>query len=1309
MAISLSGMERHVLAVAAVCVAVMAVLHEVMQLKEIGGIMEAQYFEGAEDYYAVLGVKDTSTQQEIETAYKRATSQFHSRNLDDDLRKTRAKIVTAHEQLSNKILRDSYDKRRRIVTYVGMAIKGALIAVVLAGAILANMKLLRFLSSKGFTAAMSRYLGIALSFEAKLRRSLKKVHISVEVTLNRDNLDARLGMELLPPRPAANGMIGLEVANVVPGGVADSCNQAIRAARLGEAEPLTWWSSSEVHAGDVITSVNGASRPEKMMEEMKSSTSLRLTMHRSLLKLLPWIVEVDLSRQESTERWGCQLGVAADSSDTLEVSTDEFSGALQRWNEANLALKVRRGDRIVAVNRDFRVQNMSQHMKNPAALASKWLIVRGAFADTTVPSEVVCGPFRKTSVNDKLGIRIGNALDKPVHGHVIEAGAAEGVTVVKEVRAGYVVDTWNTSGCGPKVEVGAAVISVNNKTDPSVFASELSKHIVSLRLRPVRGSKVVPMETMPGWETPLAGGQHLADGGSDSRPSSAGPAVAPAASETAAARLLPLRLDAEEEPPFIFRLLSWFIPSRWFKRSFEVCLRSSLAKLRCEFNVEVNRGEGDKLGLNLQPARDSMGGFVIAEIDANSLIGEHNLRVTGRNPAVQISDRLVQVNGRADLPGIVEEVKNQSNTRLQLRFSRKAAEAAPGVWEAEVERRPDEGWGMELKEHVPTGGRPGSGCLRIEGIQPGGAVDRWNTVGSGAGSSWVIEPGDWIVAAAPAVGHNETVKKLKASHQVRLTLLRWHAGPAPGAYVADPTALHFQVTLKRAPTDKLGVCLNPSDWDPTRTVIAEIMPGGLVQRHNTAVMAAGGRSSTDRGQEVQLGDEVESINGESDHSRFHLSCQASELVLQLTRRGAATPQDTEPELTSPLGSSGTPVAATPALATVAMPLPVATMPSAVDLAPPQASVQPKIPLPEVPDAKATQPQPMLAQRAVTMPAPASIEADSASAETGPAAGSAPTANGVVDHKTARENFLLKSEIEQLKRQIATGPGAGESSLKDERNRLLMDCEHLKAQNAALISESERVERRESRLSEELLEARSPKAADASLQLEALCREHDADATSQIEALRHKHDAEGASLREEHNAKIDSLNRDHEAQISALRRERAADQADFRSQQAQTKAEASDSNHAAIQQSNELAKANQRLEGENGRLCAQVAQLTSSVQEATARASAAATSREADQRLESENGNLRNQVAQLTASLNEAMARASAATSREASPLEVTPTARLPLRQQLPTSSLEGLGDGLTRLQELSASLEHVLSCNPDLSSSHSAGSAASLL
>merc|ERR1719440_879611 len=161
------------------------------------------------------------------------------------------------------------------------------------------------------------------------------------------------------------------------------------------------------------------------------------------------------------------------------------------------------------------------------------------------------------------------------------------------------------------------------------------------------------------------------------------------------------------------------------------------------------------------------GGLGITEVAENSLIGERNQRVTGRTPKVQSGDRLVMVNGQTLVPLMVEVIKNNSVSTLELRFSRKAAEAAPGVWEAEVEKYPHEGWGMELREQVLTGGRPGSGVLRIEGINPGSAVDRWNKAGisEGATSQWVVEPGDLIVAAAPEVGHERTVAYLKANNR----------------------------------------------------------------------------------------------------------------------------------------------------------------------------------------------------------------------------------------------------------------------------------------------------------------------------------------------------------------------------------------------------------------------------------------------------------------------------------------------------------------------------------------------------------------
>jgi len=378
-----------------------------------------------------------------------------------------------------------------------------------------------------------------------------------------------------------------------------------------------------------------------------------------------------------------------------------------------------------------------------------------------------------------------------------------------------------------------------------------------------------------------------------------------------------------------------------------------------------------------------------------------------------------------------------------------------------VERFGGEGWGMELREEVNTNRSKGSGALVIEQLHPGLAIDRWNKNfrKSDRKSGWEVEPGDLIVAAAPKVGVQQTLAKLKSSKRVRLTLLRWHAGPAPEAPSSPRTAGRtFEVVLERSsPADKLGVSLDPCERDPTRTAVAKVMPDGMVDRHNKA-------STTTADNDVQPGDEVETVNGEPDPSRFAECCKADRIVLRLTRRPkpdseappvpavpetAATPAAAAPpappaESAAPPAKQEAAAAAAPAppREPVAPPAP-RVEPAAAEVvqAPSPASVAPAaLPAPEAAAAPAA-PAPA---RAVSMPTPAPAPSQAAA----PASPAAP--------EVARENMLLKAEVAQLRNQLAS------RSMREERDRLLLECERLRADNVVMQTEMDRLQRRSDR-------------------------------------------------------------------------------------------------------------------------------------------------------------------------------------------------------------------------------------------------------
>merc|ERR1711920_1194612 len=117
---------------------------------------------------------------------------------------------------------------------------------------------------------------------------------------------------------------------------------------------------------------------------------------------------------------------------------------------------------------------------------------------------------------------------------------------------------------------------------------------------------------------------------------------------------------------------------------------------------------------------------------------------------------------------------------------------------------------MELREqeiaHRPNSTWP----LRIQGITPGLAVDRLNR-GRGSAFKWAIEAGDLIVACEPEIGHTRILSRLRQTQRTRLTMLRWHAGPAPedehsnGACGSQGSMHVFEVSLSRTEGDKLGI------------------------------------------------------------------------------------------------------------------------------------------------------------------------------------------------------------------------------------------------------------------------------------------------------------------------------------------------------------------------------------------------------------------------------------------------------------------------------------------------------------------------
>ena len=111
--------ERQALAGLAVGLVVVAALHEAMQLRELGGMVQSHFMT---DYYSVLELQDSATTAEVVTAFKRASQRFNANQQDEAQRERRATVVRAHETLLSPGAREAYDSRRRTVKMVSSLI-----------------------------------------------------------------------------------------------------------------------------------------------------------------------------------------------------------------------------------------------------------------------------------------------------------------------------------------------------------------------------------------------------------------------------------------------------------------------------------------------------------------------------------------------------------------------------------------------------------------------------------------------------------------------------------------------------------------------------------------------------------------------------------------------------------------------------------------------------------------------------------------------------------------------------------------------------------------------------------------------------------------------------------------------------------------------------------------------------------------------------------------------------------------------------------------------------------------------------------
>eukprot|EP00930_Biecheleria_cincta_P085864 TRINITY_DN75231_c0_g1_i1.p1 TRINITY_DN75231_c0_g1~~TRINITY_DN75231_c0_g1_i1.p1 ORF type:complete len:1160 (+),score=215.32 TRINITY_DN75231_c0_g1_i1:50-3529(+) len=865
MALFLSSNERQVLAGFAICVVMMAVLHEVVQLKELAETVQTQLLE---DHYATLNIQAAASAAEISTAFKRATNQIHSKPQTLESQQRLAFVNGAYQTLSNPQSRAAYDQQRQIVIAASGVLSTALVGMPLMAVAYLIFRFL--LNQRGAKTELDPE-----SFAGKVAASLSQIEASLELQLQRD-ASSQLGMRLAPVK--AGSM--LQICGIASGGVVEEHNR--REATAGGAEMhecssfspagSVWWELPVLRESDIIASVNGKTGHEAMMGELKSSGSLAFGVQRPLrggASVLPWLCEAELHRNcGNGERWGCELAPSKDSSGTLEVKQVSSQGAVARWNETHPRLAIRAGDRVLAVDHQIGSEQMLTALRSTTAESSNWLVTRGVLVPSgtleAAPKEIVCGPFNKSD-GEKLGIRIGQCLEAPLRGSIVEPSCA-GSMVVKEVVSGFLVDRWNQTPGVSKVLEGSIVLAVNNCDDPKQFGSELSKPSVKIKLRP-------PRITLRNGHESVSSAASTAEGSGKPKQ---------------------VNMNFEDvREPLASRILGSWAPSFLLPASFESKLRETLRHLRCEFSVELKRSDPDMRRVGLQLSKGSL---EVVEVAAGGLVHNYNLHLDKqgclKTPRVRAGDRLVAANGITEPRRIIEQLAATGNSdSLILVFSRPAAQAAPGVWEVDVQRQPDEGWGMELKELYATTARGprSAGVLQVNKVVDGMAIDRWNEQ-QGEGQQWKVQAGDVLIACEPEVGAGRVLEKLRNIHRARLVLLAWHRGPAPeppeqNGAVSTPKQrkTQFEVTIKRSGSERLGLRLNPSSRDPTRTEVSEIVPGGLVDLHNQAL---GGQHDP---LAICIGDEVDAVNGEGNPDMFPVCCQQPVIVFRLTRRSGLPP------------------------------------------------------------------------------------------------------------------------------------------------------------------------------------------------------------------------------------------------------------------------------------------------------------------------------------------------------------------------------------------------------------------------------------
>ncbi|CAE7260610.1 unnamed protein product [Symbiodinium necroappetens] len=844
MAWFLSRLERQALAGFAVCVVVTAVLHEVMQLRDLATSIQTQLLE---DHYSTLGVAADASQAEITTAYRRATNKISSKQQAD--KQSRAKLSAAYETLSGAS-RPAYDKRRQFVMLASFILIAALVSV--------PAVFLAYFCARVLVRVRARDLDPE-SFTGRVNQSLQSMERSFEVKIAKDQ-DVRLGAQLMP---VDNGK-RLQICNIVDEGLIHQHNSKVLEERAGCNEVgispagMVWWHLPLLRESDIIESVNEKRGATDMMNELKSGEEwLSLRIRRRLVggaSVLPFLFEQKLTRREN-ERWGCELVAPPDESDSLEVAGEILETSS---SEASPGTVLRPGDRIVSVG-SVVGSKMLDTLHDSSLLSLSLLVVRGVLMPPGLiqasPKEVSCGPLQK-SEGQKLGIRIGHCFESPpAHGILLGPGCASSM-VVKEVVPGHLVDQWNVQQASSDALLPSCVIvAVNGRRKSQEFATELAKPVVTIVFRPLLAELVKRPEVQvkePRCEsTDSRRGRHV--------------------------RPLHLNIDEEALRPWPARVLHGWAPRWLLPCPFEERLRNQLRLLHCEFTARIERpDESRRLGLHLQGDR---GGLQVLEVADGGLVAQYNkARLASRSSSemdVRRGDRLVAVGSTTSPGAMMDHLAKQGQDDLELRFSRPAAKSAPGVWEIDIRRSENQGWGLELSEVMMTtpAGPRSAGVLRVQRVAEEAALGQWN---SSQDSQWCVEPGDLLVACEPEVEPKQILRRLRGAQEVRLTFLRWHKGaaPEPEALPSEPGRSRFEVVISRTGEDRLGLRLRPCTRDPTRTVVSEVVPDSLVDRHNKAMPE----------NRILQGDEVDSVNGEGDPARFPDCCSQSRIVFRLTRR-----------------------------------------------------------------------------------------------------------------------------------------------------------------------------------------------------------------------------------------------------------------------------------------------------------------------------------------------------------------------------------------------------------------------------------------